>query len=265
MAMMAVGARAAEPDAGPPEFTSQFSLSLVSPPPEPVLFWQRFDYAFDDRANGIFADALQPLNVIRWNVALRGQDFSDNFREFAASRARHAFVRTAEYGARDAAVEMPVMLWLDDRQGWFADLLRGTIDNTSEETVKPLSAAHEGFEQARWRDEASRGTHYGIRPLRTSPYAYVSQGFSDGERTVLLAHLRYYYDRFAEHRFEFAFSVPLEYAMSLDVGTSYQFGSHDQQRLAVKVVKELRGGGLAFAGLELRQHSALIAGITFGW
>src|SRR5690348_7172359 len=162
-------------------------------------------------------------------------------------------------------MEMPVMLWLDDHQGWFADLLRGTIDNTSEESVKPVSASPEGFQQARWRDEASRGTHYGIRPLRTSPYAYVSQGISNGERTVLLAHLRYYYDRFAEHRFEFAFSVPLEYAMSLDVGSSYQFGSHDQQRLAVKLVKQLKGDGVAFAGLELRQHSALIAGITFGW
>ena len=86
----------------------------MSPPPEPVLFWQRFDYAFDNKANDVFADALQPLNVIRWNVALRGRYFSDIFREFAASRARHAFVRTAEYGGRDAAMEMPVMLWLDD-------------------------------------------------------------------------------------------------------------------------------------------------------
>jgi hypothetical protein len=265
MAMMAVGVRAAEPDASPPEFANHFSLSLVSPPPEPVVFWQRFDFAFDNKAEDIFADALQPLNVIRWNVDLRGRDFSDNFRELAASRARGAFVHTAEYGARDAATEMPLMLWLDDHEGWFADLLRGTIDNTSEETVKPLSASHEGYEQARWRDEASRGTHYGIRPLRTSPYAYVSQGISDGERTVLLAQLRYYYDRFNEHRFEFAFSVPLQYEMSLDVGSSYQFGAHDQQRLAIKLVKELKGGGVAFTGLELRQHSALIAGISFGW
>jgi len=265
MAMMAVGARGVEPDANPPGPASQFSLTLVAPPPEPVLFWQRFDFAFDQKAEDIFADALQPLNVIRWNVDLRGRDFSDNFRELASKRARGALLRTAEYGIRDAAMEMPLMLWLDDYQSWLANLLRGSVDNTSEETVKPLDATHEGFAQARWRDEASRGTHYGIRPLRTSPYAYISQGISDGERTVLLAHLRYYYDRFARHRVEFAFSVPLEYAMSFDVGSSYEFGSNNQQRLAVKLVKELRGGGKGFTGFEVRQHPALIAGITFPW
>ena len=265
MAMTAGGARAAEPDANPPGLESHFSLSLVSPPPEPVVFWQRFDYAFDNRANDIFADALQPLNVVRWNVDLRGQDFSDSFRERAASRVRGAFLRTAEYGARDASMEMPLLLWLDDYQSWFANLLRGSIDNTSEETVKPLDAAHEGFEDARWRDEASRGTHYGLRPLRTSPYAYVSQGFSDGERTVLLAHMRYYYDHLSRHRVEVALSVPLAYAMSFDVGSSYEFVSHDQGRVAVKLVKQLKGGGMAFTGLEVRQHSALIAGITMAW
>jgi hypothetical protein len=264
MATMAVGARAAEPGAGP-EFASHFSLSLVSPPPEPVLFWQRFDYSFDNKANDIFADALQPLNVIRWNVDLRGRDFSDSLRERADSRARGAFLRTAEYGGRDAAMEMPLLLWLDDHQSWFANLLRGSIDNTTEEAVRPLDATREGFEQARWRDEASRGTHYGIRPLRTSPYAYVSRGFSDGERTVLLAHMRYYYERFARHRVEVAFSVPLAYAMSFDVGSSYEFVSHDQQRVTMKLVKQLKGGGMAFTGFEVRQHSALIAGITFAW
>jgi len=264
MAMMAVGARAAEPGASP-EFASHFSLSLVSPPPEPVVFWQRFDYSFENKANDVFADALQPLNVIRWNMDLRGRDFSDSFRERADSRARGAFIRTAEYGARDAAMEMPIVLWLDDHQSWFANLLRGSIDNTTEETVKPLEASREGLQQARWRNEASRGTHYGLRPLRTSPYAYVSQGFSDGERTVLLAHMRYYYDHLSRHRVEVALSVPLAYAMSFDVGSSYEFASHDQGRVAVKLVKQLRGGGMAFTGLEVRQHSALIAGITLAW
>jgi hypothetical protein len=259
----AVKTEAADTDAGPTE--SRFAVSLTSPPPEPAVFWQRFDYAFDNRANDIFADALQPLNAIRWNVDLRGRDFSDNFRERASSRARGAFIRTAEYGAREAAVQIPFMLWLDEYQGWFADLLRGSIGNVNEETIRPLNAARDGLEQLRWRNEASRGTHYGIRPLRTSPYAYVSQGISDGERTVLLAHVRYYYDRFAEHRVELAFSVPLQYGYSFDVGNSYQFGSHDKKRIAVKLVKEIRGGGVAHVGFELREHPKLIAGITFAW
>ena len=264
MVVMAVdGARAAETDAVPPE--SHFELSLVSPPPDPLVFWQRFDSAVDNKANDIFADALQPLNVIRWNVDLRGRDFSDNFRALASRHARGAFVHTIFYGGREASMDLPVVTWLDENESWFALLLRGSVDNVTEETVKPLSVSREGLEQARWRDESSRGTHYGVRPLSTSPYAYVSQGISDGDRTILLTHVRYYYDHFAEHRVELALSVPLDYQMSLDVGNSYSFSSHCQQRIAVKVVRELKYGGVAHVGFELRKHPALIAGITFGW
>lgn len=262
MAAAAV-ARAAEPGVGPQE--SSFSLSLASPPPPPVVFWQRFDVAFEDRANGIFADALQPLNVIRWNVDLRGTDFSDNFRERASDRARGAFVRTIEYGSREAIVTLPFMVWLDENQSWFAELLRGSIGNVDEEIAAPLDISHEGVQRSWWRAEASQGTEYGLRPFRTSPYAYVSQGISDGERTVLLAHIRYYYDRFAHHRMELGFSVPLEYGMTFDCGHSYEFGSHDTQRLAVKLVKEFSNGGTAHVGFEVRKHPALIAGISFGW
>jgi hypothetical protein len=261
--MVEDGARAAETDSVPTE--SHFELSLVSPPPAPVVFWQRFDTAFDDKANDIFADALQPLNVVRWNVDLRGRDFSDNFRNVASSRARGAFVHTVTYGAREASMELPVVTWLDENESWFAILLRGSVDNVTEETIHPLNVSRDGLEQARWRDESSRGTHYGVRPLSTSPYAYVSQGISDGEHTVFLAHVRYYYDHLSEHRIELALSVPLDYGLSLDVGNSYAFTSHREQRVAVKLVRELKYGGVAHVGFELRQHPALIAGITFGW
>jgi len=245
---------------------STFTLSLVSPPPQPVVFWQRFDFAFDSKVNGVFADALQPLNVVRWNVDLDGRDFSDNFRELASSRARGAFIQSIRYGTREAAVSLPFMLWLDyNNQGWFADLLRGSVGNVDEEIAAPLDISHEGVQQSWWRAEASRRTEYGIRPFRTSPYAYVSHGFSDGDRIVLLAHIRYYYERFAEHRVELGFSMPLQYGMTLDCGNSYQFGSHDTERFAIKLVKEFKGGGVAHVGFDIKHHPALIAGITFGW
>jgi hypothetical protein len=259
----AVEAHAADPGASPQE--TPFALSLVSPPPPPAYFWQRFDNGFDKKVNGVFADALQPLNVVRWNVDLRGRDFSDNFRELAASRARGAFAKSLQYGAREAVVELPLMIWLDDNQSWFADLLRGSIGNVNEEIAAPLDYSHERVQQSWWRTEAARGTDYGIRPLRMSPYAYVSHGITDGDRTILLAHIRYYYDHFAHHRMELGFSVPLEYGMTLDCGNSYQFGSHDTQRIAVKLVKEWKSGGTAHVGFEVRQHPALIAGISLGW
>jgi hypothetical protein len=263
VAAAVVAGHAAEPGVAPQ--ASSFTLSLVSPPPQPVVFWQRFDFAFDNNVNGVFADALQPLNAVRWNVDLRGRDFSDNFRERASSRARGAFIRSLEYGGREAILAIPLMLWLDENQSWFAKLLRGSIGNVNEEIAAPLDISHEGLQQSWWRAEASQGTDYGIRPFRTSPYAYVSHGITEGDRIILLAHIRYYYDRFAHHRMELGFSVPLEYGIMLDCGNSYEFASHDAQHIAIKLVKELRGGGMARVGFEVRQHPALIAGITFGW
>jgi hypothetical protein len=260
---VAVGARGADPDIGPQD--SSFTVSVVSPRPQPDFFWQRFDFAVDDNVNDIFSDALQPLNVIRWNVELRGRDFSDNFRERASSRARYALTKTFEYGTREAVVELPFFIWLDDHQSWFADLLRGSIGNVGEESVAPLDPVYEGVEQSWWKSLSNGGTHYGIRPFRTSPYAYVSHAISDGDKTILLANLRYYYDRFADHRVELALSLPMPYGMALDFGSAYEFGSNDKQRLVVKLLKELKGGGVAHLGFEVKEHPALIAGITFHW
>lgn len=255
------GARAADPDPNP--YDSSFALSLQAPQPQPFFFWQRFNFAFDNDVNDRFADALQPLNSIRWNIDLRGRDFSDNFRERASSRARFAFTRTVQYGLREAAVDLPFMVWLDDNQGWFANLLRDSVANVNEEAEDPLALSYQGVDRSWWRSLADGGTHFGIRPFRTSPYAYVSHGITDGDRTILLTHVRYYYDRFSDHRVEFALSVPLAYGMAFDFAEAYQFGARDT--VVVKLLKELKGGGVAHLGFEVKQHPALIAGISFGW
>jgi hypothetical protein len=261
--VVVAGARGADPGLGPHD--SSFAVSMESPPPEPAVFWQRFDSAFDNNVNDIFADTLQPLNSIKWNLQLRGPDFSDRFRARAASRARFAFTKSVEYGMREAAVEVPFMVWLDDHEGWLANLLRDSIDNVNEEAVAPLDISHEGAAYSWWRNLANGGTHYGIRPLRTSPYAYVSHEFTDGEKTILLARARYYYDRFADHRVELTFSVPVAYGMALDFGSAYEFGTHTERRLVVKVLKQFKGGGVAHLGFEVRDRPTVIAGITFGW
>ena len=256
-------AHAADPDSNPHD--SSFALSIQTPQPHPVYFWERFNYAFESDVNDRFADALQPLNAVRWNVDLRGRDFSDSFRARASSRAQFAFARSVQYGLREAAVEIPVMTWFDDYDGWFAHVLRDSVDNVDEEVQEPLSLSYRGVQRSWWRNLASGGTHFGVRPFRTSPYAYVSHGFSDGERTILLTHVRYYYDRFSNHRVELALSLPLSYGMAFDCASAYQPGAHDEERLVVKLVKELKGFGIAHVGFEVKQHPALIAGISFGW
>ena len=256
-------ARAADPDSNP--YDSSFALSIQTPQPQPFYFWQRFNDAFENDVNDRFADALQPLNAVRWNIDLRGRDFSDHYRERASGRAQFAFTRTVQYGMREAAVELPFMIWLDDYDGWFAKLLRDSVDNVNEETEAPLSLSYPGLEHSWWRNIANSGTHFGVRPFRTSPYAYVSHGFSDGNKTILLTHVRYYYDRFSNHRVELALSLPLAYGMAFDCASAYQLGAHDEERLVVKVVKEFKGFGIGHVGFEVKQHPALIAGISFGW
>jgi hypothetical protein len=164
-------------------------------------------------------------------------------------------MKSAEFGTREAAIELPFMIWLDDHQGWFADFLRGSVGNVDEETVGPLDISHEAVAESWWRSFARGGTHYGIRPFRTDPYAYVSHEFTDGNDTILLAHARYYYDHF----------VPIASGLALDFGSAYQFGQHDARRLVVKLLKEFKNGGVAHLGFEVRDHPTLIAGISFTW
>jgi hypothetical protein len=264
IAMAAVARAADAPDPG--SQYSAFAISVESPRPLPAFFWQRFDDGFTDNANEVFADALQPLKVIQWDLDLPGKNFPDNLRQRVASRASFAFMKSVQYGTREAVVDLPLMAWLDEHDGWFADLLRGSIDDVGEEEVSPLRLSYERAEQSWWKRLADSGTHYGLRPFRTSPYAYVSHGFTDGgDNTVLLANLRYYYDHFAHHRVELALSVPMAYGMTLDFGSAYEFGAHEDQKLVVKLLKEIKGGGIAHVGFEVRDHPTLIAGITFPW
>jgi hypothetical protein len=260
----AVGAFAADQGINP-RFEN-FALSVESPPPVPVVFWERFDFAFASDVNAVFADALQPLNTVRWNMELRGKDFSESFLNRSASRARSAFAESVEYSTREAAIETPFIWWLEDRQGWFANLLRGSIGSVAEESVGTLNISYHAVEQSWWRRLSENGgTYYGIRPFSTSPYVYMGQTITDGEKAILMANVRYYYDRFADHRFELALSVPLAYGLTLDLGSSYQFGTHTQQRFVMRFLKEFKRGGIANLGFDVQQRPMLIAGISVRW
>jgi hypothetical protein len=245
-----------------------FVLSAESPSPDLdlLIFRERFDVAYVRNVNGIFADELHPLNVIKWNIDLKGTDFSDNLHDRITSKARSAFAKSIEYGIRDAAVEAPLLLWLDQHHSWFAELIRGSVGNVEEESLAPLDVAYRGGEQSWWKNMLrTGGTHYGLRPFSTSPYAYVSHAIKDSGKTVLLANVRYYYDRFSDHRFELSLSLPLAYGLAIDLGSAYEFRNHDDARFVIKLLKEFKGGGIAHLGFEVRDYPELIAGISFRW
>lgn len=263
-ATCAVTAHAADQDF-PQQFTS-FALSIEAPPQEPFFFWDRFDYAFEGDVNNVFVDALNPLNSVRWNLEAPGPDFSDRFHRRTSEAARGALFDAFAYSSREAAVESPLVFWLDDHQGWFADLLRDSVGSVAEESLTPLDVSYRAVGESWWHELLQDGgTHYGIRPLSSSPYAYVSRSVIDGDNVLFLANLRYYYDHFSEHRFELALSVPLAYGLAVDLGSAYQFGTHDERNFAVRLLKELKGGGIASVGLAVRQRPIIMAGITFTW
>ena len=266
MAALVTGAYAADQNSDPQR--SSFAVSIEAPPKQPLYFWERFDTSFQSDVNDVFEDALSPQNAVKWNIELPGADFSTRFYDQTTKAADQALLDSFKYSARDAIVGIPFGLWLDSRQGWFATLFRGSVDNVGEESLSPLNPSYSVVQQSWWKAMLrDGGTYYGIRPFSTSPYAYISHGIMDGGgKTVLLANVRYYYDHYSNHRFELSMSVPLAYGLSADVGTGIQFGNQESNKTcAIQLIKEFKGHGTAHLGFQMQQHPIILAGLTFAW
>lgn len=229
----------------------------------PFLFVERLAFALDRRADNVFADQLRSFNMVKWSLSLN--TVNDDFRDRTDSAAKGALSKSISHGFRDAIAESPFMLWLEDRQATLAAFLKDSIDSAEEEAVSPLDASYGLVEQSWWRNVRRNGAlRFGLRPFRTSPYAFTSFAVRDGDEVLFLGHLRYYYDRLAEHRLELATSIPLVHGYILDVGTSYRpLSGEAPARFAVKVFKELRIGGIAHLGFELKERPVILAGLTF--
>jgi hypothetical protein len=165
---------------------------------------------------------------------------------------------------REATVDLPLMAWLDDRQEFLADLLENSVGNSDEESVAPLNLSYRVSERSWWEHVSQTGqTFYGLRPFRSDPYAYFSFGIKKDDTVLLLGHVRYYYRNFADHSFEFAMSLPMANGLSVDVGTSYQFGRHDEEKkMAFKIFKEFRNGSVMHVGFDIQTRPAVFAGIS---
>jgi hypothetical protein len=227
---------------------------------------ERFRVEFDERVDQLFADRFHPFNVMNWNMELASKG-SDHLRDRAASAGRNALSKSFGDGVREATVDLPILLWLNERQSLLADFLRNSLDEVDEEEVAPLDVSYRAVERSWWQRLSESGdVRYGIRPFRTSPYAFLSLGIRDGDALLLLAHLRYHYRAFAEHLFEVALSVPIANGFAIDLGTSYRFGRNGEEGgLVVKLFKEFKSGGIVHVGLEARERSAFFAGIAFPW
>lgn len=239
------------------------NLVVESPAEKPFTLWERFEYAFGPSAEKVYTDRLHSLNTTHWYLEMAGRN-ADEFRDHTTHVASRAFSRSIVVSLREAAFDLPVMEWLKDQRGFLADFVRNAVATEGEEAVSPLDPSYRVLERSWWkRMSDSRGFRYGFRPFRTSPYAFVSAGLWNGDSLLVLAHVRYHYKNFADHQFEFALSVPLAHGFSIDVGTAYEFGRHeDTQRMVLKLSKQLEGGGIVHIGLEAQEHPTFLVGIS---
>ncbi len=242
---------------------SPSTASIESPGEEAAAFWSRFKITFDERTDEVFADNFSPFSALDWSLKLADKD-SQQLRERIPDAARNALSKSTVDSLREASLELPLMLFLKDHQNFLTDILLNSLGNVQEEAVSPLGLSYRASERSWWeRLSNSQPVNYGIRPLRTNPYAFLSMSFKDDGEVFLLANARYYYDSFRDHRFELALSVPLAQGFSFDVGSSYEFGQHDEQKgLVLKLFKQLKHGGVVHAGLEAKRSPLLFAGIT---
>jgi len=269
-AVTAVAARAADLSAVYPYQPSPMLYGDLREE-EPASFGELFNVEFEHNAPGVFEDQFSPLNFSNWNVLWTDRDFN-HLSDYNAGLARHAFSDAFRSSAKDAALELdlPGLEWLRERQGFLADFLWNSLDDVEEQSVSPLNPSYRSVESS-WWNEQSEGDplRYGVRLFRTDPYAYLGWTIKDGEHVWLLGDARYYYRNFGDHCFELALSAPIARGLSIELGTSYQFGTHQtEKKVVLKLLKTFKFGGILDVALAARQQPGqpvLIAGITVPW
>lgn len=225
--------------------------------------WDSFTQSVNRHVDDEFRNQFDPLNVLDWKVRL-GDGNPGPLNQRSARAAGQAFSKSFLTGLREATTDLPALLWAEEQQQIFAGFLESSFGNVDEEAVSPLSPNYQRAERSWWQSlSQDNRMRYGIRPFRPDPYAYLSWAVKDGNRVLLMSNLRYHYVHFGDHSFELAVSAPLSHGLSLDAGTSYQFGLHNEEKRAtVKLCKEFRGGSMIHIGFEVRSRPVLVAGLT---
>ena len=234
-----------------------------NPTDESPYFWQRFTQSFKTRVPEVYTDNFSPFAGLSWLLKKPDASWQD-YMDRGTSTAQSSMSKSLEYSLRDASLTLPIGAWVDDNQDSINDLFVNSVDAVEEESVSPLNPNYIPNERRWWKSiSEARTLRYGVRPLNSSPYAFLSFRVADSDRPILLGHVRYYCRDFTDHRFQLAVSLPLTERVALDVGTAYQFGQHEQEKkVVVKLSKALAHGGIAHVGMELQKTPVLIAGIT---
>jgi hypothetical protein len=239
------------------------------PEEEPTAFWGLFNVAFDHRAPGVFQDQFNPLNFRNWNSQDGNVSHLTDYNADNAAMARRAFSSAFRSSAQEAALELdlPVLEWLREHPGFPADFLWNSFDRVEERSVSPLDPSYRSDERSWWNEQSeSSALRYGLRLFRREPYAYLGWRIEDGGHVWLLGDARYYYRIFGGQRVELALSTPVVDGLSIEFGTSYDFGMHQaEKKMVLKLLKTFKSGCALQVALEARQQPRLTASITMPW
>lgn len=238
------------------------ALRLELPAQEPTTLWEHFEHAVAQNTERIFTARFHPLHTAQWFLSpdLNSADLHDQ----TTRAARGAMSRAVSVSAREVALDLPLMVWLEGQRNFLADFLLNSMGNVEETAVAPLDPAYRALERSWWQRLANnRNFSFGFRPFRTSPYAFMSTSVWSGDSLLMLAHVRYHYRNFADHQFEVAISLPLMAGVSIDVGTAYHLRRHeDLQRIVFKLARQFDNGGVVHIGVEAQERPTFLVGVA---
>ncbi len=159
------------------------------------------------------------------------------------SRGADIFATMGVDALRTAAIEvLPVDLWEDHWQGWFARFIAGTIGNPEEEHVQLTSISYSAVRSSWENSNQAAGIKWGFRPWRTSPYLYflAHAGRLEG-RPLATFEGRAGYTMFGSSKIEGRLTLQLPASFRLAGGAAFdpaRTGSHDPSASYIGVTLE---------------------------
>jgi len=217
---------------------------------------------------------------------IREQDrFGYNSLEDLNNDGARLFGRIGLDSLRTAAVaSLPLEFWQDHWEGWFGNVLAGTIGNPEEEHLQYTSVTYSAVRSSWERANEGSGVQWGLRPWRTNPYVYVlaKAGHYEG-RSLITAEGRAGYTMLGSSKLEarVALALPSSFQLAAAATTdpsrvnSMNEGSH----FAVTLERLVRSSALHpttlfFVGFRSgyrtgsdnsRQENVFIAGFSRAW
>ena len=227
-------------------------------------FWELFASSLEEYTPTVFESRLHPSRNMQW--LLRFENDRDAYRHAIDGAAQNALSRSFSYSARVAFIDSPLMRWIEDYRSIPFTFIRNSIGSVEEEEIQVEGISYHSTEQRWWRRLSESGFRYGIRPLQTSPYVFMSFRIGTSDNPAMFVNLRYRLVDFSKQRAELLYSLHPMPGYSVDIGTSYGFGrSGGEPGVTLKFHRELWNGGTLFIGADAGRRKEFLVGITGQW